>query len=364
MPDDLPPSARAFPHAPPGGWTGHLGERVRRLVRSKHFVLYLSLAYVLVMAPFIPRLLSPGNLANVLSNTWPLFIVAAGQTVVLLVAGIDLSQPSIMATASVVGGLVMATELNPLVFETPPLWGVLLSPEGGALAGSGWAVPVGVLAMLATGAFIGAINGVAVARFRMPPFMATLAAMIFFSAFALYLTRSENLVIYRDAFTVLGTGGLGVLTVPLAVAVLVGVLGHVVLRRTVPGTWLYAVGQSPATARISGVPVRRVLLAAYVISGLCAALAAVLYAARLESGRPTLGQNLLLDIIGATVIGGTSLFGGKGTLYGTFYGMLFFVLLANTLNLLSLSYFTIDIVKGGVILLAALLDVWRTRWQA
>ena len=333
----------------------------RRLLLSEHFVLYLTVGYFLALWPFIPHLGSPRNLANVLSNTWPLLAVAVGQTVVLITAGIDLSQTSIMATASVVGGIVMATELDPLLFERSPLWDVALGPEGGLLGASAWAVPAGVGAMLLTGVVIGALNGLAIARFRMPPFMVTLATMIFFSAFAVYLTRSENIAHLPDGFVALGWSGLPFLPWPLVIAAGLALGVHLLLRRTVLGHWLYALGRNAETARISGVPTRRVIVLAYVFSGLCAAVAAILYSARLEAGRPTLGQNLLLDVIGATVIGGTSLFGGKGKVLWTFYGVLFFALLANTLNLLNLSYFTVNIVKGGIILLASLLDVVRTR---
>lgn len=334
---------------------------MRRALLSEHFVLYLTLLAFALLLPFAPRLASPANLANLFSNLWPLFAIAVGQTVVLVTAGIDLSQTSIMATASVVGGLFMATELDPLVFGSGPLWNLMLSSEGGLLAGSALAVPVGVGAMLLVGAAIGLLNGVAVARYAMPPFMVTLASMIFFSAFALYLTQSENLSVYRDAYVALGRGGVGPVSWAFVIAVVLGLAAHLLLARTVPGRWLYAVGQSEPAAAASGVPVVRVKVLAYAFSGLCAAVAAVLYSARLEAGRPTLGSGLLLDVIGATVIGGTSLFGGKGKVLWTLYGVLFFVLLSNALNMLGLSYALIDVVKGAVILLAALLDVLRNR---
>ncbi len=232
------------------------------------------------------------------------------------------------------------------------------------LGESAWAVPVGILAMLLVGAMIGGLNGYAVARFRMPPFMVTLVSMMFFSAFALYLTKSENIAVYHDSFIAIGRSGVGFFTWSMVIAVLLGLFAQTWLSRTMPGKWLYAVGRNPQAAKISGVPVDRITIGAYVFSGFCAALAAVLYSARLEAGRPTLGDNLLLDIIGATVIGGTSLFGGKGKVLWTVYGVMFFVLLSNTLNLLNLSYFTIDIVKGGIILMAALLDVTRSRIAA
>ena len=155
-----------------------IAELGRRILLSEHFVLYLTALYFLVLLPFIPHLASPRNLANVLSNTWPLLAVAVGQTVVLITAGIDLSQTAIMAMVSVAGGMIMATQLDPLLFEKSPLWDVILSPEGGILAGSAWALPAALVAMLFVGAGIGLLNGLAVARFRMPPFMVTLVGLI------------------------------------------------------------------------------------------------------------------------------------------------------------------------------------------
>ena len=137
------------------------------------------------------------------------------------------------------------------------------------------------------------------------------------------------------------------------------------MRLTVFGRHVYAVGTNPKAAEISGVPVRRVIMLVFAFSGLCAAVAAILYSARLGGGRPTIGSGgVLLDIIGATVIGGTSFSGGKGKISWTFIGVVFFVLLGNTLNYMGLSAFYIDVVKGGIILAAAALDVARTRLLA
>ena len=335
----------------------------RRALLSEHFVLALSVVLFAAALPAIPRLASPRNLANLLSNVWPLFAVAVGQTVVLIVRGIDLSQTAVMATTSVLGALLMATALDPELFARTPLWNVLASAGGGVLGGGVGAVATGIALMLLAGTFVGALNGLSVARLAMPPFMVTLVSLTFFGALAIFLTRSENVTNLPDAFVALGGTIARVRWLPwsLAVAGALGVATHLLLARTVLGHWLYAVGRNPRAALVAGVPAGRVVVFAYAFSGLCAAVGAVLYSARLEAGRPTLGQNLLLGIVGATVIGGTSLFGGKGKVVWTLYGVLFFALLANVLNLLNLSFYTVSVVKGGVILLAALLDVARTR---
>ena len=356
----------------------------RRLLLSERFILYLSITYFIILSIFIPSLTDPRNLSNQLSNVWPLLAVAVGQTFVLIIAGIDLSQGSIMAITSVAGALVMTTAVDPLLFEGSPLWGTLLNESGGILAGNTLAVPVAVIVMLMVGLLIGLLNGVAVTYFKMPPFMVTLVALIFFSAFAIYLTQSQNIGNLPDDFLRLGEGDivsvyfgekvepeirrrdiLPLVTYPMVISVGLAITGHFILRRTVLGRYIYAIGTNAKAARISGVPTKRVIVLVFMFSGFCAAVASILYSARLQGGRPTIGGgNLLLDILGATVIGGTSLSGGKGKVTWTFFGVVFFVLLLNTLNSMGLSAFDIDVVKGIIILVAALLDVTRTRLLA
>ncbi|WP_119066274.1 ABC transporter permease [Aggregatilinea lenta] len=355
---------------------------LRRLLFSEYFILYISIAYFLILAIFKPALYQPANLSNMLANAWPLFAIATGQTFVLLIGGIDLSQTSVMAMTSVAGAVVMVESASATVLERSPLWGHLLTEEGGILAGSSFAVAAAVMVMLLIGMFIGLLNGLAVARFNMPAFMVTLVSMTFFSAVAIYLTQSENIRGIPETFLKMGNGDmislyvgekaskitrrdiLSFITYPALLSMALGFVGHIVLTRTVLGRQIYAVGANRAAAAVSGVPVKRVIILVFMISGFCAAVASILYTARLEAGRPTLGENLLLDVVGAAVIGGTSLFGGKGKIHWTFMGVLFFVLLSNSLNLLNLSAFYIDMVKGAIILLAALTDVTRTRLLA
>jgi ribose/xylose/arabinose/galactoside ABC-type transport system permease subunit len=354
---------------------------LRRLLLSENFVLYLSITYFIILSIFNPSLAEPRNLSNQLLNVWPLLAVAVGQTFVLIIAGIDLSQGSIMAIISVVGAAVMTTAVDPLLFEKTPLWGLFLKETGGLLAGNALAVPVAVVVMLLLGTLIGFFNGAAVTLFKMPPFMVTLVSLIFFSAFAIYLTQSQNISNLPEEFLQLGEGDiisvyfgekaepeikrrdiLPLVTYPMIIAVGLAAAGQFILRRTVFGRYIYAIGTNRKAAEISGVPTRRVIILVFMFSGFCAAVASLLYSARLAGGRPTVGGgNLLLDIIGATVIGGTSLSGGKGKVTYTFFGVIFFVLLLNTLNSMRLSAFHIDAVKGIIILIAAMLDVTRTR---
>lgn len=355
--------------------------RLADLVLSDYFVLYMSLAYVAVLAPFLPTLLLPANIVNVMSNMWPLLAVAVGQTFVLAIAGIDLSQGSVVAMTSVIGAALIATVANPVVLSNAPIWGVLIAQDGGLLNGMTGSLLAAILVMIMVAMLIGLLNGAAVAMLNMPAFMVTLVSMITFSALAIYLTQSENIARLPAEYVRLGKGDIvsvyfgakeesqiarrtiySFISYPMVIAVSLAIAMHLLLNRTVFGRYVLAIGINRKAAEISGVPVRRIIITVYMLSAACAAIGALLYSARLEAGRPTLGEGtFLLDVIGAAVIGGTSLFGGKAKILWTFFGVLFFVLLSNTLNLMNLSSFQVDMVKGAVILGAALLDVFRTR---
>ncbi|SMP49095.1 ribose transport system permease protein [Sphaerochaeta associata] len=331
----------------------------KRLLLSEYFVLYLTILYILVLTPIIPRLWHPMNIQNILSNMWPLLVVAIGQTFVLILAGIDLSQTSVMAMSSVIGAVVMTSSADPILFTKSPLWGVLLSEQGGLLGASAFAVPVGILVMLAVGLFIGFLNGFSVAYFKMPPFIVTLVSMMLFSAMAIYLTKSENIRHLPQAYLQISKTKGSFISGSLIIALFLAIIAHIVLTRTLFGKRLYAVGINTTASEISGVPAKTTIIAAYMLSGACAAIAGVLYSSRLEMGRPTLGSTLFIDIVGANIIGGISLAGGKGKVTWTIFGVFFFIILANSLNMLNLSFYIIDMVKGSVILVAALLDVAR-----
>jgi ribose/xylose/arabinose/galactoside ABC-type transport system permease subunit len=311
---------------------------MRNPLRSQYAVFFLSAVYFLVCTPFVPGFASAENAGNIFANLLPLLIVAIGQTFVLIAGGIDLSVTATIAMSSVTGALVM-------------------SGDGGWLAGSRWAMPAGLVAMLLAGALIGLLNGAAITQFKMPAFIVTLTTMMFFGGLAVSLTKSKTIYNLPHSFNALGKGVLP----SVLVTTLLAVAAQFALGRTLFGRWLYAVGHNARTAQVSGVQVNQTIMLAYVACGVCAAVAGVLYTGRMETGSPVMGQRILLDVIGAAVIGGTSLFGGKGKVLWTVGGVLFITLIDNSLNLLGLSHFTIMMVKGGVILSAALLDRLRNR---
>lgn len=330
-------SAESFPPAQATRTTNH----VKRLFLSEYLVLGLCLIYFAVLAPFTPGFASWSNLQTILAYGLPILVVSVGLTLVLIIGGIDLSVTSIIALASVVGGKIM-------------------SADEGWLAGNALAMPVSLLAMLLTGALIGAVNGVAITVCRIPAFIATLTTMMFVSGFAIWFTLSRKIGGLPPGFVMLGQK----LWIVVAITGVATWLAHVALSKTLYGKWLYAIGHNPRTAVVSGVPVEWVSFFTYVISGLFAGLAAILFTAGLETGNPEMARDNLLDVVGAVVIGGTSLYGGKGRVVGTVFGVLFLALVDNSLNLVGLNFYTITMVKGGVILAAALTDALRNKFLA
>ena len=328
-----------------GGARSRPVNAVRWLLFSDYLVLALTALYVAALWFFVPEILSPNNVRDVFLQILPLFIAAMGLMMVLMVAQIDLSATSIMAMGCVVGASIMTS-------------------EGGYLAGYPLAPVVAILAMVAIGVLIGVLNGVCTIVFDMPSFLVTLTTMMFFSGAAVWYTAAHtssgsSIGSLPPAFIEIGYGGLSGIPYAAIITVLLAIVVHLVLTRTVFGRWVLAVGLNPRAAAVSGVPVKSVVIGCFALSGLFSAFAAIIYTARLEAGTPILGQRILLDVIGAAVIGGVSLFGGKGTVIGVLIGVLFLTVVDNGLQLLGLSLSSVYAIKGGVILVAAVTDAIR-----
>lgn len=322
---------------------------LRRVLLSEYLVLLLTGLYVLVMVPLVPEIVAADTWRDIMGAMVPLLIVATGQAFVLIVAGIDLSATSNLAISSVLAAAVMTLDGGP--FAAAPGW---------------LAIVAGVLTFVAVGGALGALNGACTTKFNMPPFIVTLTTMMFFSGLAIWVTTlltsdGSSIGNLPAGFAFLGQGRIAGLPFSLLIALFVCVGAHVVLSRTLYGRWLFAIGVNPRAAEVSGVPVRKVVFWAYVICGLCAGIAAVVYTARLETGTPVLGQRILLDVVGAAVIGGVSLFGGKGKVIWVVFGALFLTVVDKGLSLLGLSLASMFAIKGGVILAAAIADAQRQR---
>jgi ribose transport system permease protein len=281
----------------------------------------------LVLALATDTFLTPANLGNVLRQNAFIAILGAGMTFVILTAGIDLSVGSVVGLA----GMVCAS----------------------VLAGGG-GVPAGVLAGLAVGLAAGMLNGAAITILRVPAFVVTLATMLALRGAAYKLTDARTVTGLPESFAALSSSAASAV---LMLAIFAA--AWVVLQRTPFGRHVYAVGGNADAAWLSGVRVTRVRFAVYALSGLAAGAAGVLVASRLNAGYPRAGEFYELDAIAAVVVGGTSLFGGRGSIWGTLAGAFFIGVLNNGLNLFRVSPYDQMIIKGLVLLAAASLDRWR-----
>ena len=277
-----------------------------------------------------PHFLTVSNLLNVLEQTAINAIVAVGMTFVIISGGIDLSVGSVLA----VSGIALGSALQ-----------------------AGAAVPVAIALALAVGLGCGLVNGVLVTFGRLPPFIATLGMMSVARGAALMLAEGRPISGFDDGFRMLAAGRVLMMPAPVIIAGLIYAVAHFVLGHTVFGRATYAIGGNEEAARLSGVHVRYHKTAIYGVAGLMSAAAAVILTARLNSAQPTAGTMYELDAIAATVIGGTSLLGGEGTIMGALIGALIMGVLRNGLNLLNVSSFFQQVVIGVVIIGAVLVDM-------
>ncbi len=298
----------------------------------------ILLALVLVsavLAVATDTFLTQSNLTNIIVQSSVVGIAAVGATFVIITAGIDLSVGSVVVLTSIVSAYAM---------------------KNVGLAG-----PVAILIALGLGALLGAFNGFSVTWLRLTPFIATLAGLAMWRGLALQISQGKTIFGFPASFNFLGSGILFGIAAPLIVVVLVFVIGHLVLSRSTFGHQVYALGGNREAARLAGIPIRRVEFTVYVIAGFCAGLAAVVLTGRLNSALPSAAMGLELQVIAAIVIGGTSLFGGRGNLIGTLIGVILIGVINNGLTLLNVSPFWVQFSQGLVIFLAVLVDALNQR---
>jgi ribose transport system permease protein len=281
--------------------------------------------------------LTGDNLANLARQVAIFGIIAVGQLLVILTAGIDLSVGSVL-------GLTGCVTAELIVHG----WGVLL------------AILVGLLVGVALGVF----NGALVAYAKLPPFIVTLGMLGIARGVVLVLTNASTVQPLPGSFGDIANGDFLGLPNLLWMFVVVVLAAAFVLRRTVFGRYVYAVGSNPESARLAGVPVTAVLVSVYAISGFLAAVGGVLFTSRLQAGIPTAGTGYELNAIAACVIGGASLFGAKGGAFGAAAGALIVGTLNNGGNLLAINAFYLQIIIGALILIAVFFDQWQGRARA
>ena len=287
------------------------------------FLLLCALISVLT-----PRFLSAGNIRNLFWQATTVGIIAIGQTLIILTAGIDLSVGGIMAISAMLGGLVM----------------------------SNTSLGAGITTVLLTGLGVGVLNGVLVSYARLAPFIVTLGTLSITQSLTYVITDGSSITGLPAGYRFFGYQR--VFGLPLYTIVLIGlfILGHIMLKKTKLGRFLYAIGSNEEASRLAGVNVKFNKMIAYSITGLLCAIAVLILTSRLGAIDPDTGSGIELDTIAAVVIGGASMSGGKGSLVGTLIGVFFITVLHNGLNLIGVSPFWQGSAVGAVIIISVLLD--------
>ena len=289
------------------------------------------LIITIILSVVSPNFMTVDNILNVLRQVSINALIAFGMTFVILTGGIDLSVGSILALASAVTASMLASGMDPIL-----------------------AILVGLLA----GAIMGAINGFIITKGKVAPFIATLATMTVFRGLTLVYTDGRPItgLSSSELFVLMGKGYVGWVPVPVIWMLITYAILYFILKKTTFGRRVYAIGGNEEAAILSGIRTDRVKIWIYSITGLLSALAGIILSSRLNSAQPTAGASYELDAIAAVVLGGTSLSGGRGGIFGTLVGALIIGVLNNGLNIMNVSSFYQQVVKGGVILLAVLLD--------
>ncbi|WP_414442323.1 ABC transporter permease [Burkholderia sp. 22PA0106] len=309
------------------------GRTVRRLLSTYRTEIAIAIAIIVIelgVGMVVPAALSGGNIANVSQAAAPLVLMAFGVLLVIITGGIDLSVGSVFSLTGMVTGLAMT---------------------------HGFGAIVSSLAGLSVGLVIGLINGALVTFVGLAPFVVTLSTYAIAGSLSFIVTDGHSLPISDPNYYLLNSGSLipGVPNYALW-CVLLLVTIEFCLRKVVAGRWLYAVGSSSSSARVIGIPVNRVRLSAYLLSGLLASFAGIVSISYISNAEATAGSSLMLQAIAAVVIGGASLFGGTGSAIGALLGALMITIIQNGANLIGVNSFWQGTVTGIVILIAVLVD--------
>jgi inositol transport system permease protein len=319
-------------------------ERLGALLR-KYAIVFIFLAMVLLLSLLSPAFLKTQNLINVVRQISVIGFLAIGVTVVIISTGIDLSLGSVLGLAAVVAAS----------FAQQEGWKEALYP------GMQFPLVVPILAGLAVGVACGAVNGLLIATFRIPPFIATLGMMTAARGLAYIYSNGRPVSTLTDPFLFIGQGYLLGIPVPIILFAIVIIGTSLMLSFTRFGRNVYAIGGNELAARVSGINIYRTKIWIYIFSGLMAGLGGIVLTSRVASATPGLGIGFELDAIAAAVIGGTSFAGGIGTVWGTVIGALIIGTMNNGLDLLNVSPFYQQVVKGVIIVVAIIIDERKNR---
>lgn len=297
-------------------------------------LVFVLLALIIAMTILSNKFFTTSNFINVARQVSVTAVTAVGMTLIIIIGGIDLSVGSVLAFA----GVIAASAFN---LTHSPFLSVVLA--------------------LVIGAIIGFVNGYVTARGNIGGFITTLATMSIVRGLGYIYTGGYPIASTDPKFTFWGTGHLGPIPVPILIMLIILVMGHFITTQTRFGRYVYALGGNEQATKWTGIDVNKVKTAVYTITGLLTGLSGIILAGRLSSGQPAAGQDFAMDVIAGVIVGGTSLQGGKGTIWGTFMGVLLIGIVSNGLTLLDVSSYYQMVVKGLIILFAVLLDTFSKK---
>jgi ribose/xylose/arabinose/galactoside ABC-type transport system permease subunit len=297
---------------------------------SRFTVQIALLLLIIIFSSLTSQFLTFRNWLNIIEQSSIIAVSAIGVTFVIITSGIDLSVGSVAALSGMLSaGMIVRSGL--------PWW-------------------LGILIGLGTGLVAGLFNGISITRLGLSAFIATLAVLSMGRGLTLAYSNGQTIFGLPNQYTYLGSSDILGIPTPVVITIVMFIIGHFVLSRTVFGHQVYAIGGNREAARLAGIDVRRTELLVYLLSGILASFAGILLTGRLAAALPTSATGLELDVIAAVVIGGASLFGGRGNMIGTLFGVLTIGVLRNGLDLLNVSPFWVQFIQGGVIFLAVLID--------
>ena len=318
---------------------------------QKNFFYYLGILtpliflilLILIFSSLHPRFLHPLNIFNVMRQISITGLIALGMTFVIIVRGIDLSVGSLIALCGLVGAVIAKGGL--VERFSVGLDSDLANPWYWALAGS---VLIGLLA--------GTLNGVCITKLKVPAFVVTLGGLSAYRGTALIVSDGGPISGFNEAYRWIGQGKIGMVPIPVIIFLVFIVLCHIILKYTVYGRYIYSVGGNPEAARLSGINIDLIITSTYIITGFFVGLSAFILSARLNSSEAVAGMGYELNVIAVVVVGGTSLFGGRGNILGTIIGAMLFGVLQNGLVLLNVSSYIQQIIIGIILVLAVTFD--------
>jgi ribose/xylose/arabinose/galactoside ABC-type transport system permease subunit len=311
------------------------GEIVKQILRIKEMGIFLTLIVIVVAFGIAnPVFLRFANIINILRSTSFILIIGIAMTFVLISGGLDLSVGSTVALGGVIAGLSIK---------------------------AGIPVPLSIVLALLSGWGIGLFIGFIVAIFKIPPLIVTLGMMYVIKGIVLIITKGAPIFPLPDNFNIIGQGEIGGIPYVVIIAIILGIIAHIVLTQTTFGREVHAVGGNIETAYLSGIKINKIKILVYVLTGVAATLSGLLMAARLESAQANSGTGYELLVIAAVIIGGTSLFGGAGTILGTAIGAVFMTVVSNGMVILKVSVYWQNLVIGFIIILAVGIDQLKRR---